>query len=265
MKKILEIQNLTVHLSDGPRIIEDVSFDINKQQCICLTGPLGSGKSSLLRAVLFGPKLDYKIISGDVTFFIGNKSYKVIVDGKFNKTGSKIFQKHTAYFASPEKIFNPYKSVGSQVANVIKHAQKINYFDAKTAAIVLMKKCQIYEAADLYHCKPGQLKQGVLFKAMLAMALGKGAKLWLFDKKFDSIDLTVQSLIIDLIKDLKKHHDISILASERLATALQMSDSVIFMNSGKVIGTVPASDFQQIYFDQSNLMAFLKQKVDYNV
>jgi ABC-type cobalamin/Fe3+-siderophores transport system ATPase subunit len=66
----ISINNLTLHY-DGHTLFENISFEAHSGQTVCIDGPSGSGKSSLLRAMLgfIRPQGGEIIIDGTVVGF----------------------------------------------------------------------------------------------------------------------------------------------------------------------------------------------------
>ncbi len=259
MKKILEAKNLIIFNAQGHLVVDNISFALYDDEIFCLSGPFDSGVSDVINAIVFSKELGYQIVSGDIVFNDKSSSLLLYENGKLIRKSFKVFKEQTTYFSDPRQIFNPYYSVGSQIAQAIRAKMKVSFSEAKVAAIHSMQKCQINQAAELYAFKTDQIKDALLFKSMLALAIGKQAKIIFADFSLICADITVKAQFLDLLCQLKQNHGLSILMAESLDTSLQVADRLAFIDSGRIIKLLDKQDFQKVYFDQSNLVELFSE------
>lgn len=260
MKNILEVQDLTVVNKKNTVLVDSISFNVENNEFLSISGTSSSGRNAIINALVFSQRLGLKFTSGDIYFNKNSESYELLYDGQVNKKGFKVFKKNIAYISNPRNLFSPYSSVGSHVAQAIHDGQGLSYSQSKIAAIHTMQICGISDAADIYSKKSNQVKDGVLYRSMLALAMGKKPMLILADNPLLNCDLTIKGQFIDMVQQLRQEYIPAMLIVENLTASLELADRIAVMESGQILRQFIKRDFDQIYFDQSNMMDFLKNK-----
>ena len=106
-----------------------------------------------------------------------------------------------------------------------------------------MSRVGIRDPEKRYKDYPHQLSGGMQQRVMIAMALACEPRILVADEPTTALDVTIQKQIIDLLKELKDKHDMSIiLITHNFGIISNFADNVIVMFRGKIVesGTVDA-------------------------
>ncbi len=243
---VASIRNLRVEFQtkDGPVTgVEDISFDIEAGQTVCVVGESGSGKSvsslSLMRLIDYGGGT---IANGQLLFDSGTGAglqdlakldQTVVREMRGNHIGM-IFQE-------PMTALNPVFTVGKQLREVLQTHRKISKADATERVLELLRKVRIPEPERRLDQYPHELSGGMRQRVMIAMALACEPKLLIADEPTTALDVTIQAEILALIDTLKRETGAAVMfITHDMAVVAQMADRVVVMFRGNKVeeGTV---------------------------
>lgn len=240
MKKLLEVNDLAIsfHLNDREvQAVRGVNFFVKEGETLAIVGESGSGKSvtaqSIMRLVPMPPG---KFISGSIIFNgedIIQKSEKEMRDIR-GKEISMVFQE-------PMTSLNPVFTVGSQVQEVLFNHTNITKKEARLKSIELMRDVGITRPEKVIDEYPHQLSGGMRQRVMIAIAIALHPKLLIADEPTTALDVTVQAQILDLLKEIQQHKNMStIMITHDLGVVASAADRVAVMYAGKIVevGTV---------------------------
>ena len=238
-KNLVEIKNLKTYFytEDGiVKAVDDVSFNIKKGEIIGVVGESGCGKSvtamSIMRLI---PSPPGKIVEGEILF--EDKNILELKDEEMRKIrGNDI----AVIFQEPMTSLNPIFTIGFQIEEVILLHQKLNKVEARKKAVEMLKLVGVPRAEEIVECYPHELSGGMRQRAMIAMAVSCNPKLLIADEPTTALDVTIQAQILDIMKDLKKKLNTSImLITHDLGVIAEMAEYVVVMYAGKVIEEAP--------------------------
>jgi len=242
---IAQIQELRVEFQtqDGPVLgVENVSFDINAGETVCVVGESGSGKSvsslSLMRLVEFGGG---KIAGGHLLFErqndpavdLARTDQDVMRDIRGNEIGM-IFQE-------PMTALNPVFTVGRQLTEGLRLHKNMSKAQAEARALELLTQVRIPEPARRLAQYPHELSGGMRQRVVIAMALACSPRLLIADEPTTALDVTIQAEILALIDRLKRETGTAVMfITHDMAVVAQMADRVVVMFRGNKVeeGTV---------------------------
>eukprot|EP00919_Chromeraceae_sp_WS-2016_P023199 GHVR01055162.1.p1 GENE.GHVR01055162.1~~GHVR01055162.1.p1 ORF type:complete len:629 (-),score=90.62 GHVR01055162.1:2638-4524(-) len=242
---IAQIQELRVEFQtqDGPVLgVENVSFDINAGETVCVVGESGSGKSvsslSLMRLVEFGGG---KIAGGRLLFErqndpavdLARTDQDVMREIRGNEIGM-IFQE-------PMTALNPVFTVGRQLTEGLRLHKNMSKSQAEARALELLTQVRIPEPARRIKQYPHELSGGMRQRVVIAMALACSPRLLIADEPTTALDVTIQAEILALIDRLKRETGTAVMfITHDMAVVAQMADRVVVMFRGKKVeeGTV---------------------------
>jgi oligopeptide transport system ATP-binding protein len=238
MEKLLEVKDLKISFSTyGGEVqaVRGVNFDVYKGETLAIVGESGSGKSVTTKALM---KLlpEQSHISGEIIFEGEDLNKKT--DKQMQKVRGKDI---SMIFQDPMTSLNPTLKVGTQIMEpLIKH-QKMSRAQAKKRTIELLELVGIPNPELRLKQYPHQFSGGMRQRVVIAIALACNPKLLIADEPTTALDVTIQAQILDLMKDIQKKTDSSIIfITHDLGVVANVADRVAVMYAGKIIeiGTV---------------------------
>ena len=145
-------------------------------------------------------------------------------------------------FQEPMTSLNPVFTIGYQLDEVtLLHIPGASKEDAKKRSLEMLKLVGIAMPERVYGSYPHELSGGMRQRVMIAIAVACNPKLIIADEPTTALDVTIQAQILDLLRELRKKLDSSImLITHDLGVIAEMADYVVVMYAGRVVekGTV---------------------------
>jgi len=239
---LLQVRGLTTRFRTergDVTAVDDVSFDVNAGETLALVGESGSGKTvtalSLLRLV---PDPPGRIEAGEV-LFAGEDLLKV-EDARMRAIrGDRI----AMIFQEPMASLNPALTVGMQIAEPIVVHRRLSWSQALAAALGLLERVRIPDAASRLNTWPHQHSGGMRQRAMIAMALACKPRLIIADEPTTALDATVQAQILELLRELTRETQAAlILITHDLGVVARYADKVAVMYGGRIVERASAGE-----------------------
>ena len=240
MEKILDVKNLYVSFdtySGEVKAVRGVSFHLLKGETLAIVGESGSGKSvtskSLMKLI---PNPPGRITSGEILF--EGKNLATLSEKQMqNVRGSDI----SMIFQDPMTSLNPTMTIGKQIMEGIMKHQKLSKKKAYEKTVELLDMVGIPHAVERFSNYPHQFSGGMRQRVVIAMAISCNPKILIADEPTTALDVTIQAQILELLKDLQKKMETSIIfITHDLGVVANIADRVAVMYAGKIveIGTV---------------------------
>ncbi len=147
-------------------------------------------------------------------------------------------------FQEPMTSLNPVFTIGNQLDEVtLLHFPGSSREDAKRRSIEMLNLVGIAAPERVYRSYPHELSGGMRQRVMISMALAGDPRLIIADEPTTALDVTIQAQILDLLRDLKKRINGSILLiTHDLGIIAEMADYVVVMYAGRIIEKGTASE-----------------------
>lgn len=237
MEKILEVSDLKVsfHTFAGEvQAVRGVNFHVNKGETLAIVGESGSGKSVTTQAVTRLIPMPPGEIKGGEILFEGEDIVK-----KTNSQMEKMRGKDIAViFQDPMTSLNPTMKVGRQIMEGMLKHRKVSKADAKKRVIELLDLVGIPYPERRFNQYPHEFSGGMRQRAMIAVALASDPKLLIADEPTTALDVTIQAQILELLKDIQKKTNTSIVfITHDLGVVANVADRVAVMYGGKIVET----------------------------
>jgi ABC-type oligopeptide transport system ATPase subunit len=231
---LLQARNLRTHfpvrsgilqrVTDHVRAVDDVSFHINAGETLGLVGESGCGKTTVGRTVL-------RLIpatAGDVLFQ---------GESIFRMTGGalrRLRRQMQIIFQDPAGSLNPRMTVGRIVGEPLVVHKLARGEELRAHVEELLERCGLWKAAaDRY---PHEFSGGQRQRIGIARALALKPKLIVCDEPTSALDVSIQSQILNLLKDLQEEFGLAYLfISHDMAVIHHICDRVAVMFDGRIV------------------------------
>lgn len=203
------------------KIVDSIDFEVGKGQIVCLLGPNGSGKTTIL-----------KTIAGLLSPIIGT----VLIEGRNINTFDKTVFSRKIGVVLTEKIMPGLMTVFDVVSlgrypyTGFLGTLKKEDIEAITEAISLVQAEDI--AQRYFH----ELSDGERQKTLIARALAQEPDILVLDEPIGHLDVHHRIEVLSILKKLSKNKHITVIMSlHEVDLALKISDLVILLNNGKLV------------------------------
>ncbi len=241
-EKALEVRDLSVgFVSHGKKVnvIRNVSLDVFKGETLAIVGESGSGKSVFTKT--FTGMLDANgyISSGTIMFNGVDLAKKVKHEEWKGIRGKRI----ATIFQDPMTSLNPLLTIGYQISEVLMLHHKMSYAEAKEEAVKLLEKVHIPDPRSRMKDYPFQYSGGMRQRVVIAIALACRPEILICDEPTTALDVTVQSQILELIKELQREYKwTTIFITHDLGVVANVADRIAVMYGGQVVEYGTAED-----------------------
>jgi peptide/nickel transport system ATP-binding protein len=233
-ENLLEIKNLKTYYPvkggffrrtiGNVKAVDDVSFEIKKGETLGLVGESGCGKSTTGRTIIR---------------LLNATDGEVIFEGKDitklrGKTLQAIRQDIQMVFQDPYASLNPMQMVGDIVSEPIRNFKSASLKDLKDEVMDLLTRVGLPE--DAYYKYAHEFSGGQRQRIGIARALALRPKLIIADEPVSALDVSVQSQVLNLLKELQKEFDLTFLfIAHDLSVVKHMSDRIGVMYLGNMV------------------------------
>ena len=239
---ILEVRNIEKHFG-ATKVLNDISFSLEKGQAIAIIGSSGSGKTTLLRCLNFLEKPDKGTISvgGAVIFDADDPATQ-----RENEVRRK--RLHFGMVFQSFNLFPQYtalknvtlaKELLSQERPDFKEHKKEILEEIQAEGLELLAKMGLSERADHY---PRQLSGGQQQRVAIARALALHPDILCFDEPTSALDPELTGEVLRVICSLAEQKTTMIIVTHEMSFARDVADRIIFMDGGYIVEEGPAHD-----------------------
>lgn len=239
---LLEIKHLSLTFTAQNRqVLHDVAFALPQGQTLALVGESGSGKSVTARAIL-GLNAGSSL-SPDTQILWQGRNLAHLAERDLRQVRGREI---AMIFQEPMTALNPLLKVGEQIAEVLRLHENLSKAQAWARAVDLMARTRIADPALRAQHYPHQLSGGQRQRVMIAMALACRPRLLIADEPTTALDATVQTQILDLLKELQEEYQMAVLLiSHDLNMVRKVADTVVVMQHGRVVESAACHDIMQ--------------------
>ncbi len=232
---LLKVNNLKIRFQTDEAMVhavKGISFEIPRGKTVGLVGESGSGKSvTSLATMRLIPEPPGEVHEGEI-FFNGVDLLKLKESEMRKVRGKQI----SMIFQEPMTSLNPVFTVGDQIAEALVLHEGMTQEEAWEKSIELMDKVGIPNPRERIGSYPHEMSGGQRQRVMIAMAIACSPDLLIADEPTTALDVTIQKQILELISDLQKKENMSVLfITHDLGVIADIADHVLVMYKGEIV------------------------------
>lgn len=244
MSDLIKINRLKTYLQSSGKCfkaVDDISFEINPGETLCLVGESGCGKSVTALSILRLLSEPLWKISAVELRFKGRELLELPEEAMRAIRGNEI----AMIFQEPMTSLNPVFTVGEQIREALVLHKEKSKREAREIAIGLLNKVGLPDAEKKYDEYPHRLSGGMRQRVMIAMALSCAPSLLIADEPTTALDVTVQAQILELLKSYQQETGMGLLLiTHDFGVVAEMADRVAVMYASEL---VESADVQTIF------------------
>ncbi|WP_145145750.1 ABC transporter ATP-binding protein [Roseomonas gilardii] len=237
-RALLEVRDLRVTFSTRRGVVEalrEVSLAVPAGGVLGVVGESGSGKSVTSLAVMGLLDRAGKVAGGSI-HFDGRDITRAGAAEMRRLRGAAI----SMIFQNPRSALNPIRSIGQQIADVLRAHRALSAVEARRRAVEVLEAVLIRDAVRRADALPHELSGGMCQRVMIAMAMACEPRLIIADEPTTGLDVTTQKAVMDLLSALVRERGMAMmLITHDLGLASQYCDEVTVMEQGRAVETAP--------------------------
>ena len=220
----LTLEGLTASHDGRHDVLRDVSLSVERGEVVGLIGPSGSGKSSLLRALvgLLRPRAGRVTVAGDVVDYASRASVRAA-------------REHFAIVFQQYNLFQNMTALRN-VAIAPTLVKKRNAAEVEAEARRLLERVGLGAKFDAY---PDELSGGQQQRVAIARALALKPDILLLDEVTSALDPELVTEVLDTIRALRDEGMTMLVVSHEMAFIREVASTVVFMDQGTVVERGP--------------------------
>ncbi|MCX6179055.1 MAG: ATP-binding cassette domain-containing protein [Chlorobiales bacterium] len=234
-RRLLSVRDLQVHFSERKNggfgkpvminVVNGVSFDVFQGETLGLVGESGCGKTTLGRALI---RLGHSVVKGKIEF--DGREVSSISNRDFRSLRKEI----QMIFQDPFGSLNPRLTVGQMLEEVLLVHGIAQGEGARKRIEELLNVVGLNR--EYYNRYPHEFSGGQRQRIGIARALAVNPKFIICDEPVSALDVSIQSQIINLLKDLQRDLGLTYLfIAHDLSVVEYISDRVAVMYLGKIV------------------------------
>jgi peptide/nickel transport system ATP-binding protein len=232
---LLSVQDLRVYFrseDEVARAVDGVSFDVQREETVCLVGESGCGKTvSALSIMGLVPIPPGEIVGGKI-LFNGQNLIGYDEEAMQRIRGNRI----AMVFQEPLTSLNPVFTIRDQIAEAIRAHETISEEKIEARCLQLLEDVGIPSAGERLGDYPHQLSGGQRQRVMIAMALACNPELIIADEPTTALDVTVQAQILKLLNTIQTDRAMAVLyITHDLGVVSKVADRIYVMYAGIIV------------------------------
>ena len=240
---ILEVKNLRVsyHTYAGEvKAVRGVQFSLEKGQALAIVGESGCGKSVTAKSIMGLIKAP----QGEI-----KENSEILYNGenilKYNKKQWQHYKggECAIIFQDALASLNPTMCVGKQIMENLMGHKNMTKQEAAKEAVEMLRMVGIPEPEKRVRQYPHEFSGGMRQRVMIAIAFACDPKILICDEPTTALDVTIQGQILDIIKNLQKKNQTSvIMITHDLGVVANIAQKIAVMYSGIIVESGTCED-----------------------
>lgn len=249
--KLLNIEKLTVKFPSERKplslrknyftVVDGVSFSVGSNEVLGIVGESGCGKTTIARAVLNILKFSVPFVKVEGSILLNTGNECIDINGISRRKFRKYRKYIQAVFQDPFSSLNPRFTAGEIVGEPMRYHSKVAGLEREKEVRSLLEVTGLNPADTGKYSH--EFSAGQRQRLCIARALSCRPEIIVADEPVSSLDVSVQSQIINLISDIRKEFGLSmIFVSHDLSVVKYISDNILVMYMGKIVEKGSSSD-----------------------
>jgi microcin C transport system ATP-binding protein len=235
---LLEVQDLSISFK-ARKVVDQVSFTLDKGEKLALVGESGSGKTVTALATL---RLQDAARLQGVIRFQGRDVLAMGPDELQTLRGNDI----AVIFQEPMTALNPVMTIGAQIMESLQLHKGLGRAEAREQAIAALRRVEVTEPERRVDSYPHQLSGGQRQRAMIAIALACDPKLLIADEPTTALDMSIRHQILDLLDRIRRERDLAVLMiTHDLNLVRRFASRVAVMEQGVLVEQGPMAQVME--------------------
>ncbi len=237
---VLEAHNIEKHFG-STRVLEDISFELERGQALAIIGSSGSGKTTLLRCLNFleTPNQGRILVNGETLFDAGDRATQR--EGEIRRKRlhfGLVFQSFNLFpqYTALENVTLAGKLLARERPGFQSNKKDI-YDGIDREGRALLEQIGLADRAGHY---PHQLSGGQQQRVAIARALALKPDILCFDEPTSALDPELTGEVLKVIRSLAEQKTTMVIVTHEMAFARDVADQVIFMDQGVIVEQGPA-------------------------
>ncbi|ARU31642.1 ABC transporter ATP-binding protein [Sulfuriferula sp. AH1] len=235
---LLRVEQLYTRLGKL-RVVDGVSFNVNRQQTFAVLGESGCGKSMTALSIMRLLPEAARIQAGQVNF--NGRDLLLLPESSMRDVrGGEIGM----IFQEPMTSLNPVLTLGEQIMETLNRHRRMHKRGARDEAAALLQAVGLPDAARRLGEYPFQLSGGMKQRVMIAMTLAGNPSLLIADEPTTALDVTIQAQVLALLRRIQQQRGMGmLLITHDLGVVAEMADHVGVMYAGELVEIAPRDAF----------------------
>ena len=240
---LLDVRDLTFSFTSYAgeiQAVRGVTYSLEKGRNLGIVGESGCGKSVSAKALIgLNPPPPKGILKKGEIWFDGRDLAKLSEKEMQKVRASEI----RMIFQDPMTSLNPTTTIGKQIVEGVLKSGIKDKAQARKIALDALALAGIPSPEARFKQYPHEFSGGMRQRAMIALAMAVNPKLLIADEPTTALDVTIQAQVLDLIKDIQKQYNTSvIMITHDLGVVANIAHDIAVMYGGKVIEYGSAED-----------------------
>jgi polar amino acid transport system ATP-binding protein len=210
-------------------VLRGINLKVARGEVMCIIGPSGVGKSTLLRCINHLEKIDGGRLWVDGEL-VGYRQHR----GKLYELREREVCAKRAEIGMVFQRFNlfPHMTALQNVIEAPIRVKGVPRAEASELAEQLLERAGLKEKVHAY---PNQLSGGQQQRVAIARALAMKPKLMMFDEPTSALDPELVGEVLDVMRDLARSGMTMVVVTHEMGFAREVGDTLVFMDQGLVI------------------------------
>jgi len=234
---LLQVQGLSVCAGEH-RLVDGLSFEIDRGECLAMLGESGSGKTLAARAVI-GLLPPGVCATGGQVRLEGEDVLHAAPERLRMLRGPALGM----VFQEPLVSLNPAHRIGTQMAEGLNLHATLGAEEIRARSITMLERIGISDPERCLRAFPHEFSGGMRQRIMLASVMLLAPRLLIADEPTTALDTLAQRDVLDLMRELARDHGTAVLLiTHNLALASRYAQRALVMRRGQVVETGPVAD-----------------------